>query len=971
MIGSTISHYKVLSELGRGGMGVVYKALDLNLDREVALKFLPDQYAGELGAKERFILEAKAASSLDHPNICTIYEIADVEGGSDTRVSTESKNRTFIAMACYQGRTLREKLNDGPVSVTEATNIAAQVLKGLSKAHEAGIIHRDIKPANIMVTDEGTVKILDFGVAKLGDGIDLTRDGSTVGTVAYMSPEQARGEDASVQTDLWAVGVILYEMLSGVQPFASQYEQATVYSIINEEHASLNEGEIPESLKEVVDQLLSKDAASRFASATAAIEALRLSRGGPAATEPVAKSIPIRTIMLGALAVLAAVIAALLLNRETSAPLIESDGLDIVAVIPFKATSDDGLILDGEGIAVMLGGVLDRISSLRVKDPNLIAGILDNRPDWNSNISSGMELAETFGATFFVLGTISPVAGENHISSTLYRANGELMTHVTAEISATEDVFAAVDALGLRLTNDYVAKTEGVRWSDPVTMTESAEAFKAFIESRKALRQFREEEALALARKAVELDSTFAMGWLAVVRAAGWNPAGIPIQNHARAMADRYPEKIPDYVLAERPLPGETQMQLIQRFKNELKKNPDNKILHGRIGDLIHHFYAFNNLPVDEAVFHFEELISAWPEHQEYSGHLRTLYLQQRAFDKVDSLIEKMRPFNPSKADNWELAMSVIRAPRDQQSMMLESVAESHPIETINVIYHIMSEGGIAPPDPSPKMFELVPAIAYEFMFEMGQYDERAKQELLTSEYSGKPVKWASHFYYCAVRQAMLSAEECRALDDRFATASGFPRVYWEGQFDDEQHELLLYFRGLLNWGEQQRDLDKMATILDELEALIPVESPEESVAWSLAARIRGMMFHAQGKWEESLYWMEQGTKRELGHIGFATKVDLAPIERLVHADVLRKLGRTEDAIPIIRSSLSGFFMWRSTTVRAHKMMGELQEEAGNREEAIRNYQEFLNWREDAHESMQDEVQEVRDRLSKLVVQAN
>ncbi len=289
MIGTTISHYRIVEELGRGGMGVVYKAVDVNLDRDVALKFLPPHLAGDSVAKERFIQEAKTASSLDHPNICTIYDIADVSGFEDSTVTAESSGRTFIAMACYDGQTLREKLDDGPIPHQEAVNIAAQVLKGLGKAHEAGIIHRDIKPANIMLTTDGTVKILDFGVAKLGEGQDLTREGSTIGTTAYMSPEQVRGEEASAQTDLWAAGVLLYEMLSGKKPFSSGYEQATVYSILNEPHKALVDDDAPEELRIIVDRLLEKDPTERYNNAAEVLGLigageLTMSRTGVSAT---------------------------------------------------------------------------------------------------------------------------------------------------------------------------------------------------------------------------------------------------------------------------------------------------------------------------------------------------------------------------------------------------------------------------------------------------------------------------------------------------------------------------------------------------------------------------------------------------------------------------------------------------------------------------------------------------------------
>ena len=230
MIGKTISHYRIIEKLGEGGMGVVYKAEDTKLKRTVALKFLPPELTRDPEAKERFIREAQAASLLDHTNICTIYEINETDDG-----------QMFIAMACYEGQTLKDILvgahhdaPNRPISKNQAISIAIQIAEGLNKAHEKGIVHRDIKPANIMITNDGTVKILDFGLAKLSGQAQLTKDSSTLGTVAYMSPEQISAKEVDHLTDIWSLGVVFYEMLTGELPFKGDYEQAVMYAILNE-----------------------------------------------------------------------------------------------------------------------------------------------------------------------------------------------------------------------------------------------------------------------------------------------------------------------------------------------------------------------------------------------------------------------------------------------------------------------------------------------------------------------------------------------------------------------------------------------------------------------------------------------------------------------------------------------------------------------------------------------------------------
>ncbi len=236
-------------------MGVVYKAQDLQLDRFVALKFLPPDLTRDEESKERFIHEAKAASALDHNNICTIYEIGKTE-----------EDQLFIAMAYYDGETLKKKIERGPLKIDEAIDITIQVAGGLLRAHEEKIIHRDIKPANIFFTVRDEVKILDFGLAKVTGQTQLTKMGSTVGTVAYMSPEQTRGEKVDRRTDIWSLGVMLYEMITGQLPFKGDYEQAVTYSILNEAQepiTGLRSG-VPMELERIVNKALIKKPDERY-----------------------------------------------------------------------------------------------------------------------------------------------------------------------------------------------------------------------------------------------------------------------------------------------------------------------------------------------------------------------------------------------------------------------------------------------------------------------------------------------------------------------------------------------------------------------------------------------------------------------------------------------------------------------------------------------------------------------------------
>jgi len=370
LAGTTISHYQILEEVGRGGMGMVYKAEDTRLKRSVALKFLPSDLTREREAKERFVHEAQAASALDHPNIGTIYEIDETDDG-----------QMFIAMAYYEGETLKKAIEKGPLSVEEAIDNALQVAQGLAKAHEKGIVHRDIKPANIIVTTDGMAKIVDFGLARLAGQTKVTKTGTTVGTAAYMSPEQARGGAVDYRTDIWSLGVILYEMLTGQLPFKGEYEQAVLYGILNEEPEPITsiQSNVPVLLERIVDKALEKSPEKRYQRAEEMVRELEILRKevelGRAKRRLIKVRLPRkkrRYLYGGVFAILVAIIVARLFY-STGIP----ETIDSVAVLPLLNLSGDPeqeYFADGmtEGLITDLGKVralrvINRRSVMRYK----------------------------------------------------------------------------------------------------------------------------------------------------------------------------------------------------------------------------------------------------------------------------------------------------------------------------------------------------------------------------------------------------------------------------------------------------------------------------------------------------------------------------------------------------------------------------------------------------------------------------
>jgi TolB-like protein len=468
MIGKTISHYKVLEKLGEGGMGVVYKAEDTKLKRTVGLKFLPPELTRDSQAKERFVHEAQAASALDHPNICTIHEIDETDEG-----------QTFIVMACYEGESLKSKIDRGPLRLDEALDIGIQIAGALTKAHSQGIVHRDIKPANILMTKDGLVKIVDFGLAKLV-GAKLTKTGWTLGTAQYMSPEQARGEEVDGRSDIFSLGAVLYEMICGRPAFPSEYEQAVLYAIMNAEPepvTALRSG-IPMELERIVKKALAKKPSERYQHADDLIVDLKKVAQGPqtgagAGSERFRTGASRRSRALW-MAVASVVVAAIAISayfsfrgkrasNEPAAPAlapatalrtITPAWTDSIAVLPFKDFSpqkDQEYFCDGitDDIITKLSNVNDlkvisRTSAMRYKNTE----------------KSIREIGTELGVSAVLEGSIQKESDRIRINAQLIRTSDD--AHLWAEKydRRLESVFdiqdeismAIVDALEMKLT---------------------------------------------------------------------------------------------------------------------------------------------------------------------------------------------------------------------------------------------------------------------------------------------------------------------------------------------------------------------------------------------------------------------------------------------------------------------------------------------------------------------------------------
>ncbi len=489
MIGQTVSHYRILEKIGQGGMGEIYLAEDSKLERKVALKFLPRHLTADKEARERFEREAKATAALNHPNIITVYEIGEHEG------------QVFIAMEYVDGQTLKELITVNrtpstvdqspiaphPLPLAQVLEIATQIAEGLSVAHAKGIVHRDIKPQNILVDRDNHVKILDFGLAKLKGISSLTKESSTLGTVHYMSPEQAMGKDVDQRSDIWSMGVVLYEMLAGRLPFQGEYEQAVIYSILNEPSPKLRSlrPEVPPELEKIVDRCLEKDRDKRYQRAGEIIADLRSVQQVILKTVNVSGHKPKRAWWIGIGAVLLSTVILLyfFLPRKEAAV-----GDKSIAVLPFVDMSpqkDQEYFCDG--MAEELINRLSNIQALRVPARTSTFFFKGKTADIREvgsklNVQTVLEgSVQKAGERLRITAQLINVADGYHLWSEKYDRTLEDVFSIQDEISS-----AIVEALRLKLTVQEKIKME-------VHQISNAKAYDYYLRANYNIWRFKEE----------------------------------------------------------------------------------------------------------------------------------------------------------------------------------------------------------------------------------------------------------------------------------------------------------------------------------------------------------------------------------------------------------------------------------------------------------------------------------------------
>jgi serine/threonine protein kinase/tetratricopeptide (TPR) repeat protein len=641
--GTMVSHYRIIEKIGAGGMGEVYLAEDTQLDRKVALKFLPAHLSKDEDARTRFTREAKAVAKLDHPNIVQVFEVGEFKG------------RPFFAMAHIEGKSLREVIGGGKLSIDQAITFTKQICEGLHHAHESGIVHRDIKPGNIVIDEDNKARILDFGLATVAGEDRLTRTGSTLGTVGYMSPEQIEGRRVDRRSDLFSAGVILYEMLTGRRPFAGDNDAAVARSITDttpDPIARYKSGTTGE-LQQIVEKALAKDPDLRYQNATGML--VDLKRIGAAAT---AKQVSRSGRYVVAIAVLVVIVLLLVVQPWKSGSDSDIEPLaqeNLLAVIYFDNVADptDSLRL-GEIAANLLITDLSEtedvsvVSSQRLYD---ILRLLGHEGEKRIGRSLATEVAQKAKSKWMLLGSILQTEPALVVTSQLVDvSSGSAIASQRINGRDKDNIFTLVDSLSIEVKKDLSLPIQTPDARNPATAgyTQSTEAYRLFLEGWEETYRYNTQAAQRKFQEAIRIDSSFTAAYFSLSMTATDRETQVNAISRALEDIENVREPRKHVILARKAQLDGDQEKAIEELREFLKKQPYRKGAWNWLGTI------YQSVDTAKALECFNRAIEIDPQFKVTYNALAYLYNNLGDFDKSIWAINKYIEVAPDEPNPYD-----------------------------------------------------------------------------------------------------------------------------------------------------------------------------------------------------------------------------------------------------------------------------------------------------------------------------
>jgi serine/threonine protein kinase/Flp pilus assembly protein TadD len=973
VIGRAITHYRIIEKIGEGGMGVVYKAEDAVLKRPAALKFLPPELVNDPAAKERFVLEAQAASALNHPHITTIYGIE------------ESPEGLFIAMEYVEGRTLKETISAGTggdlsLPLNQVLDIAIQVGEGLAAAHEKGIVHRDIKADNIMITPRNRAKIMDFGLAKLRGVGKLTKTRSTLGTLSYMSPEQARGEEVDRRSDLFSLGVVLYEMLAGRLPFAGEYQAAVIYAIINEDPQPVARynSHISTELERIVSKALAKDREERYQHADDLLADLRRVRkdleyvkSGQVPREIPARRAKKRKWPLAAAAAAIVAVAALLIflfypfkvriGPAESAQAKENS----LAVMYFENLQDPQ---DKNKTAQMITALLTTglsdspryiqvVSSQRLFDILNLLGKGDLRVI-DKTVAS--EVARRAGVKWMVTGKVLSTEPDIALVSEISdAATGKLLATQRVKGAPGEDLFAVVDKLSPLVTKALALPEQAQReLRKPVadTTTHSQEAYRSFLEGIENFNKGYNGEAILHFKKTLEYDPAFAKTYyyLALIKlhdeeyreANAYIAQAMKYSSRMTRKEKLYSEGLEDIIAGRYEKGVRTIREITRRF-------PDEKQAFFWLA------FIFQNSMRNpqEAIRCLTQAIAIDPLYKMAYNLLVYAYNDVGDFERSLWAINKYIALAPGEANPYD-TRGDLYAYNGQLDAAIESYEKAGTIKPD--FWPSLFKAGAG------RMFKKEYAVAKRIFMELArnsdpQWRARSRSAMALIEiYQGK------------LKQGLASLSESLAAD-RVDHYSG-SEVGYDHMLKAEIHEEM---------GKIDLAIEEARVGLEALKRADPDAPLRYRDYYVYLLTCNGMMAEAEAVVRElktesdknwqilTIYWQAEGmlalARNDLKAARAWLERDKANIHSLSYTYM--ELGALDQAAMVLEKGLlrydSSRFYSPILAAKTYYRLGIVYEKSGWKYKAMHNYEEFLDIWKNADPGL-PEVADARQRLEKL-----